>query len=162
MSIGRTSKKSRQREQLILAMLQQPTIEKAAECAGISPTTAWRITKTPEFQEELRIARRESFSHSIARFQQAAPAAISILLKLMLDPNTPAASRERAAYHVLVQAAKPLKLRISKHVFPNWRRPRSNKVSTERVTLSEAEYVEIPPAEISAGHQLKTDHRTVF
>jgi hypothetical protein len=110
MSIGRTSKKSRQREQLILAMLQQPTLEKAAECAAISTTTAWRITKTPEFQEELRIARRESFSHSIARFQQAAPAAISILLKLMLDPNTPAASRERAAYHVLVQAGKAIEI----------------------------------------------------
>ena len=49
-------------------------------------------------------------SHSIARFQQAAPAAISILLKLMLDPNTPAASRERAAYHVLVQAGKAIEI----------------------------------------------------
>lgn len=43
-----TLTKVRQREQLILALLQQPSLEKAA-AAGISAVTAWRISKTPEF-----------------------------------------------------------------------------------------------------------------
>ena len=52
-------RRNRQREQLILALLQQPGLEKAAAAVGISTVTAWRITKTPEFKEEYRQARRE-------------------------------------------------------------------------------------------------------
>ncbi|HEV2039233.1 MAG TPA: hypothetical protein VGT81_04170 [Casimicrobiaceae bacterium] len=50
------SKKIRQREQLILALLQRPSMEKAAASIGISPVTAWRISKTAEFQAEYRKA----------------------------------------------------------------------------------------------------------
>ena len=49
MKHGRISKKARQRELLIIAMLQQPTLEKAAAAVGISATTAWRISKTAEY-----------------------------------------------------------------------------------------------------------------
>jgi hypothetical protein len=34
----------------------KPNLEKAAASLGISAVTAWRITKTPEFQEEYRAA----------------------------------------------------------------------------------------------------------
>jgi hypothetical protein len=104
----RISKKSRQREQLVVAMLQQPTWDKAADAAGLSKTTAWRIKKTPEFQQEYRLARHESFSQSTARLQQAGTAAVSTLLKIMLDPNAPAASRVRAATSVLAQGARAM------------------------------------------------------
>ena len=77
-------RRTRQREQLILALLQQPGIEKAAAAVGISSVTAWRITKTPEFKEEYRQARREAFSQSLGRLQQAAGAATSTLMKVML------------------------------------------------------------------------------
>lgn len=110
MHVGRTSKKARQREQLILALLQQPGLEKAAAVVGVSPVTAWRITKTQEFQEEYRQARRELYSQSMARLQQASTAAVSTLLKIMVDPSTPAASRVRAADNVLDHAAKSLEI----------------------------------------------------
>jgi hypothetical protein len=103
-------RKTRQREQLILALLQQPAIEKAAAVVGISPVTAWRITKTPQFQEEYRQARREAFSQSLGRLQQAAGAATSTLLKIMVDPSTPAGSRVRAADRVLEHAASALEM----------------------------------------------------
>src|ERR1035437_9701574 len=45
-------RRNRQREQLILALLQQPGIEKAAAAVGISSVTAWRIMKTPEHAAE--------------------------------------------------------------------------------------------------------------
>jgi hypothetical protein len=103
-------RRARQREQLILALLQQPGMEKAAASIGISGVTAWRITKTPEFQEEYRLARREAFTQSLGRLQQAAGAAAATLLKVMLDATAPPASRVRAADCVLEHAANALDL----------------------------------------------------
>src|SRR5712691_2736599 len=50
------------------------------------------ISKTKEFKDEYRNARWEAFSHSLARLQQASGAAVSALLKVMIDKTTPAAS----------------------------------------------------------------------
>src|SRR2546428_4153254 len=85
MRSGKVSKKVGQREQLILALLQQPSLEKAAASIGISTVTAWRISKTKEFKEEYRNARWEASSQSLARLQQASGAAVSALLKMMID-----------------------------------------------------------------------------
>jgi hypothetical protein len=103
-------RRNRQREQLILALLQQPGIEKAAAAVGISTVTAWRITKTPEFKEEYRQARREAFSQALGRLQQAAGAATSTLMKIMVDAAAPAGSRVRAADRVLEHAQSALEL----------------------------------------------------
>ena len=110
MQRGRVSKRALQREQLILALLQQPGLEKAAAAAGMSGITAWRISKTPEFQEEYRKARRDAFSQSIGRLQQASSAAVATLMKVMVDANAPAASRVRAAGCVLDHAAKAIEI----------------------------------------------------
>jgi len=107
---GKSSKKTRQRELLIQALLQQPGLEKAATAAGISAVTAWRISQTPEFQQEYRQARREAFSQSIGRLQQASSAAVTTLMKIMVDPTAPAASRVRAADCILDRGAKALEL----------------------------------------------------
>jgi hypothetical protein len=106
MDSGKYSKKSRQREQLILALLQQPTLAKAAASMGISTTTAWRISKTPAFQEEYREARRDRYSQAIARLQQASSIAASTILKLLVDPRTTDSNRLRAAQSILEQSAK--------------------------------------------------------
>jgi hypothetical protein len=106
MCTGKISKKARQREQLILALLQQPSLEKAAASIGVSTVTAWRISKTREFKEEYRNARWEAFSNSFARLQHASSAAVSALLKVMVDKTAPPASRVRAADRVLDHAAK--------------------------------------------------------
>jgi hypothetical protein len=50
-------------------------------------------------------ARRDAYSQGIARLQQAASAAASTLLKIMVDPKAPVASRVRAADRVLEHAA---------------------------------------------------------
>src|SRR5712692_8331766 len=101
MAISRRSKKKFQREQLILAMLQQPTWQKAAASIGISEVTAWRIRQTPEFRRDFLQARREAISQSLGRLQQGSSAAASTLLKIMLDPNNSASSRVQAASRVL-------------------------------------------------------------
>lgn len=103
-TIGRRSKKKWQREQLILAMLQQPTWQKAAASIGISEVTAWRIRQTPEFRRENFQARREAMSQALGRLQQGSAAAASTLLKIMIDPNNPASSRVQAANRILDHA----------------------------------------------------------
>lgn len=107
---GRASKRKFQREQLILAMLQQPTWQRAAAVVGISEVTAWRIRQTPEFQQEYLQARREVLSQSLARLQQGSSAAVATLLKIMVDPNSPTASRVQAANRVLDHAKAALGL----------------------------------------------------
>ena len=108
--VGRSSKKKWQREQLVIAMLQQPTWQKAAAAIGVSEVTAWRIRQTPEFQREYLQARREAVSQSLARLQQGSSAAVATLLKILVDPNTPVSSRLQAASRILDHAKSALAL----------------------------------------------------
>jgi hypothetical protein len=97
-------------DKLVLALLQQPTLDKAAAAAGISTATAWRRTQDPEFQDQLRKARREAFSQSVGRLQQAGPAAVNTLLRVMADPAAAAASKVRAASQVLEISVRAMEL----------------------------------------------------
>ena len=97
-------------ERMIIALLEQPTLERAASSVGISDVTLWRWLKKPEFRDAYQKARRDAFSRSIGRLQFATSAAVSCLLRILADPNAPAASRVRAADCVLNYAAKALEL----------------------------------------------------
>ena len=96
----RSARKTRQRERLIAALLQHPSLERAAESMGISRVTAWRIQQTPEFQQEYRQARRAADSQAVARLQQAKSAAVSTTLKIMVDPQVSATTRLQAVDRV--------------------------------------------------------------
>jgi hypothetical protein len=100
------SKSARQRERLIEGMFQQPTLAKAAEAAGISQTTAWRIRRTPEFEREYRLARQQSHGHARARSQYWSNSAVSVLLRAMTDSQVPWSSRLRAATEITNLAEK--------------------------------------------------------
>jgi hypothetical protein len=102
--------KQRKQELLIQALLQHAGLLKAADSIGISRQTAWRISKTAEFQEQYLKARREAHAQTLARLQQAGPAAASTLLKVMLDPGSEPPSRIRAAESVLRHGADALEL----------------------------------------------------
>ena len=104
------SKFTRKKEEAIAALLTQRNIEEAARSAGIGTQTLLRWLKIPEFQTAYREARRAAFSQSIARLQQATTAAVSTLLKVMLDPTTPASTRVRAADSVLDHSAKSIEI----------------------------------------------------
>ena len=84
-----------------MALLTHRTIDDAAKASGIATKTLLRWLQIPEFEAAYRKARRAGFSQCVARLQQASSAAVSTLLKVMVDPNTPAASRVRAAGCVL-------------------------------------------------------------
>lgn len=69
-----------------------------------------RWLQLPEFQAAYRLARRDAFSQSIARLQQATSAAAATLLKVLVDLNAPASCRIRAADSVLSHAAKAIEI----------------------------------------------------
>jgi hypothetical protein len=89
--------RGKRQDQFIVALLEHPTLDKAAAALGVSDVTLWRTLKKPEFAEAFRKARREAFSQSIARLQHASNAAVGTLLRVMTDREAPAASRVRAA-----------------------------------------------------------------
>ena len=66
--------------------------------------------REPQFNAAYLQARRESVSQAIARIQQATGAAGVTILKLMTDPNVPAAVRLRAAECVFGLAVKGVEL----------------------------------------------------
>ena len=107
---GHGSKFDRKQEEAIAALLTQRNIEEAARVTGIGSTTLVRWLQMPEFQAAYREARRAAFSQSIARLQQASSAAVSILVKIMVDPDAPTSSRVRAADVVLERASKAIEL----------------------------------------------------
>jgi hypothetical protein len=88
----------------------RPSIEDAARVAGVAEKTLRRWISEPEFNTEYLRARREGVTQAIARMQQARGAAGTILLKLMTDPNVPAAVRLRAAECVFNHAIKGIEL----------------------------------------------------
>ena len=107
---GHGTKLARKQEEAIAALLTQRSIEEAARACGLGTRTLIRWMKLPEFNAAYREARRAVFSQSIARLQQATTAAVSTLLKVMVDPNTPASTRVRAADSVLDHSAKSIEI----------------------------------------------------
>src|SRR5579884_3940691 len=100
----------RKQEDAIAALLTQRNVEEAARTAGIGTRTLLRWLRVPDFQKAYREARRAAFSQCIARLQQGTSAAATTLLKTMIDPNTPASVRVRAAECVLNHAAKTIEM----------------------------------------------------
>ena len=108
--MGHGTKFGRKKEETIAALLSQRNIEEAARFVNIGTKTLLRWLQLPEFDKAYREARRAAFSQSIARLQQASSAAVATLLKIMVDPSAPAASRIRAADSVLGHAAKAIEI----------------------------------------------------
>jgi len=107
---GHGAKLGRKQEEAIAALLTQRNTEEAARAIGVTPKTLLRWMKLPEFKVAYREARLAAFGQSFARLQQATSAAASTLLKVMVDPSTPAATRIRAAESVLTHAAKSVEI----------------------------------------------------
>jgi DNA-binding MurR/RpiR family transcriptional regulator len=107
---GHGEKFGRKKEAAISALLTQRTVEEAARSIGISPATLRRWQKEPGFEAAYREALRLSYKQSIGRMHQASSAAVSTLLKVMLDPATPASTKVRAADSVLNHTAKAIEI----------------------------------------------------
>jgi hypothetical protein len=107
---GHGAKFSRRKEEAIVALLTQLNVDEAAKSIGISAQTLVRWMQIPEFDEAYRKARRAAFGQATARLQQATSAAVSTLLKIMVDTNAPASTRVRAADSVLDHAKQAIEI----------------------------------------------------
>jgi hypothetical protein len=107
---GHGAKFGRKKEEAIIALLSQRNVEEAARSIGVAHKTLLRWMKEPEFAEQYRVAKREAYSQSIGRLQQATSAAATTLLKTIVDPATPASVRVRAADSIFNHAAKAIEI----------------------------------------------------
>src|SRR5437764_11995106 len=107
---GHGAKYERKREDAIAALLTQRNIDEAARSIGITQNTLLSWMKLPECDAAYREARRLAFRQSAARLQQASSAAVTTLLKLMVEAGTPASVKARAADSVLDHSAKAIEL----------------------------------------------------
>jgi hypothetical protein len=155
--VGHGAKFGHKMEQAIVALLSHRNVEEAARAIGITANTLLRWTKEPEFEAACREARRAAFSQSIARLQDAAGAAVTTVLKIMLDTSAPAGTRLRAAEVVLEQTTKAIEMedieaRVAEleRAADSAKRPRKR---TAVLTLSSTKALPGPattPAQISA------------
>ncbi len=104
------SKLTPKQEEAILALLTNPGVEQAARAIEIAPRTLYRWLNQPAFDKAYRKARRAAFGQGTARLQQATGAAVSAVLKVMVDQQSPASTRLRAADLVLTHGAKAIEI----------------------------------------------------
>ena len=116
MKKGHGNKFGRKKEAAIAALLSEKNHAEAARVAGIALSTLKRWLRMPEFIEAWRRARGEGMEQAYARAQQNSGTCISVLLKLMVDPATPASGRIRAALGTFDIAQEGLKLDIETRV----------------------------------------------
>src|SRR6266436_5987402 len=107
---GHGAKFNRKKEEAIAALLSHRSVEEAARAVDLNANTLLRWLQMPEFGKEYCKARREAVHQSVARLQQATGAAATVVLKLMTDPNVPAAVKLRAAECVFDRAFKGVEL----------------------------------------------------
>ena len=88
-------------EKAIVCLLNEPTVKRAAEAAGVGERTLHRWLTEPLFSATYRSARRASFAQAISVTQHYAPAAVHTLARIMADPAVPPAPRVAAATALL-------------------------------------------------------------
>jgi len=68
---------------VLVAVLEQPTLEMAAAVAGVSVSTTYRMQQMPDFQQDLADARKRAQSEAMSKLQFASHRAVDLLLEIM-------------------------------------------------------------------------------
>ena len=97
-------------DQAIIALLNEPTIAKAATALGVSERTLHRWLEDETFHRAFRKARREAFAQAIAVTQRYTPMAVHTLAKVMTDTSVQASARVSAATNLLRFGREALEL----------------------------------------------------
>jgi hypothetical protein len=105
---GHGSKKHKV-DEFILALLDHPSVDAAADAARIGKTTAWRWLKDPDILARYREARRDAMQHAMSRLQAVAGQSVETLAELQRSAESEAV-RASAARTVLEQAMKAVEL----------------------------------------------------
>jgi hypothetical protein len=101
---------STKQENAIVALLNEPSVAKAAQASGLNQKTIHRWLDEPVFSRAYRKARRESFAQAVAATQRYAPVAVQTLAKIMADPTLSASARVSAATSLLKFSRESIEL----------------------------------------------------
>ena len=102
------TKRSRQIEQVIAALLSTATVRDAAKVAGVSETTVYRMMQDPVFAESYKQVRQQFVANALEGIQHLIGIASKTLLEIMEDPDAPTSSRVAACRTVLDMGLKSL------------------------------------------------------
>jgi hypothetical protein len=152
--IGHGAKFAQKMELAIAALLSHKSVEDAARAVDLSTNTLLRWMKEPEFQKKYQEACRLVFSQSLGRLQETSGAAVTTVLKIMVDPNAPPGIRLKAAEIVLEQAAKAVEL---ENRFAKGKRKERRKTNPCKVTVVETTPLLCPPPTQAARDINPTD-----
>lgn len=97
-------------ESAILALLNEPSVPRAAASAKVGERTLRRWLEEPAFAEAYRRARRQSFEQAVALTQRYSSLAVQTLASAMANPSAPWASRISAAIGLLRFAREGIEL----------------------------------------------------
>jgi hypothetical protein len=108
--IQRADGLTHKQEAAIIALLNEPTVSKAAVACGLNDRTIYRWLDESAFSKAYRKARREAFAQAIAATQRYAPVAVQTLAKIMTDPTLSASARVSAATSLLKFSRESIEL----------------------------------------------------
>jgi hypothetical protein len=97
-------------QKVIGALLTEPTLEAAAQCAGVCRATLWRWLQDERFSKAYHQVRRESVRQAVARLQQASSEAVDTLRDVMQCATAHPAAKVSAAKAVLEFSLKAIEL----------------------------------------------------
>lgn len=97
-------------EAAIIALLNEPTVQRAAKVCGLNDRTIYRWLDEPVFSRAYRKARREAFAQAIAASQRYAPVAVQTLAKIMTDGTLSVSARVSAATALLKFSRESIEL----------------------------------------------------
>jgi DeoR/GlpR family transcriptional regulator of sugar metabolism len=81
------------REKVLVALLETPSVRDAAKSSGVSEATIYNFLRDSEFKTAYREARRQTVETAIAQMQSAASEAVDRLKELQYCENPAVAAR---------------------------------------------------------------------
>jgi hypothetical protein len=96
------------KEKAVLALMQEPTVAKAAAQTGISRATLFRWLKDPKFNDRLMEARVQASNMALLNLSELSGRATQVLREIMDEPNVNPRARVAAARTALQMAFKAM------------------------------------------------------
>lgn len=93
-------------EKIIVALLENPTIEMAAKAAEVSEATIYRRMSDPEFRKDYDGRRNQIVEAACGALQGKISGAVKVLAEIMEDPGVSPYNRVLAAGNILQYSMK--------------------------------------------------------
>ena len=92
--------------QLLMALVQSPSISDAAQSVGIPRSTAYRMVGRPHFRAARKAAGRQALAQTLTRLQQVTGQAVQVLSDISNNPKVHPRDRVAASRAILDQARR--------------------------------------------------------